>query len=171
MLTPLTEQGALDLEGLDRLVDWYLDHGADALFAVCQSSEMQLLSLDERVTLARRTLARAAGRVPVIASGHVSDDRQAQLDELLAVAETGVDGVVLVTNRLDPQRLGAATWRDNLDWLLERLPAELPLGLYECPAPYRRLLSDEELSYCAQSGRFVVLKDCLLYTSPSPRDS
>ena len=159
MLTPLTEQGALDLEGLDRLVDWYLDHGADALFAVCQSSEMQLLSLDERVTLARRTLARAAGRVPVIASGHVSDDRQAQLDELLAVAETGVDGVVLVTNRLDPQRLGAATWRDNLDWLLERLPAELPLGLYECPAPYRRLLSDEELSYCAQSGRFVVLKD------------
>ena len=26
MLTPLTEQGALDLEGLDRLVDWYLDH-------------------------------------------------------------------------------------------------------------------------------------------------
>ena len=68
MLTPLTEQGALDLEGLDRLVDWYLDHGADALFAVCQSSEMQLLSLDERVTLARRTLARAAGRVPVILS-------------------------------------------------------------------------------------------------------
>ncbi|KAF1023479.1 MAG: 4-hydroxy-tetrahydrodipicolinate synthase [Paracidovorax wautersii] len=120
---------------------------------------MQLLSLDERVTLARRTRERAAGRVPVIASGHVSDDRQAQLDELLAVAETGVDALVLVTNRLNPAQQGPATWRANLDWLLERLPTELPLGLYECPAPYRRLLSDEELSYCANSGRFVVLKD------------
>lgn len=159
MLTPFTEQGALDLDGLDRLVDWYLAQGADALFAVCQSSEMQFLSLDERVALARRTRERAAGRVPVVASGHVSDDRQAQLDELLALAETGIDGLVLVTNRLDPQRRGGRTWRSNLDWLLERLPAELPLGLYECPAPYRRLLGDDELAYCAHSGRFVVLKD------------
>ena len=45
MLTPLTEQGALDLEGLDRLVDWYLDHGADALFAVCQSVSYTHLTL------------------------------------------------------------------------------------------------------------------------------
>ncbi len=35
----------------------------------------------------------------------------------------------------------------------------MPLGLYECPAPYRRLLSDDEFAWCANSGRFVVLKD------------
>jgi 4-hydroxy-tetrahydrodipicolinate synthase len=48
---------------------------------------------------------------------------------------------------------------DNLRWLLDRLPADLPLGLYECPAPFRRLLSDDELTFCAESGRFVILKD------------
>jgi 4-hydroxy-tetrahydrodipicolinate synthase len=35
----------------------------------------------------------------------------------------------------------------------------LPLGLYECPAPYRRLLSDDEIVYFAQDPRFVILKD------------
>ncbi|MFT4192251.1 MAG: dihydrodipicolinate synthase family protein [Comamonas sp.] len=159
MLTPYTAQGDIDWEGLDRLTEWYIAQGADALFAVCQSSEMQKLTLDERVEIARRVKTQAAGRLPVIASGHVSDDRQAQREELLAIAATGVDGLVLVSNRLDPQQQGAATWRHNLEWLLAQLPPELPLGLYECPAPFRRLLSDEELSFCAHSGRFVVLKD------------
>ena len=43
--------------------------------------------------------------------------------------------------------------------LLARLPRDMPLGLYECPAPYRRLLSDDELRRCINTGRFVVLKD------------
>ena len=47
----------------------------------------------------------------------------------------------------------------NLTTLMDALPADMPLGLYECPAPYRRLLSDEEIQFCANSGRFVVLKD------------
>jgi dihydrodipicolinate synthase/N-acetylneuraminate lyase len=47
----------------------------------------------------------------------------------------------------------------TLNTLLDALPKELPLGLYECPAPYRRLLTDDEFSWCANSGRFVVLKD------------
>ncbi|WP_226553669.1 dihydrodipicolinate synthase family protein [Celeribacter naphthalenivorans] len=156
MITPFLDTGEIDAEGLTRLVDWYIDHGVDALFAVCQSSEMQHLSLAERVQLAELTLKAVRGRVPVIASGHVSDDMEAQLEELKAIAATGMDGMVLVTNRLG---LGEASWQDDLDWLLERLPEDLPLGLYECPAPFRRLLSDEELAYCAGTGRFGVLKD------------
>jgi 4-hydroxy-tetrahydrodipicolinate synthase len=35
----------------------------------------------------------------------------------------------------------------------------MPLGLYECPAPFRRLLTDDELSACIDTGRFVLLKD------------
>jgi 4-hydroxy-tetrahydrodipicolinate synthase len=66
---------------------------------------------------------------------------------------------VLVTNRLDPQRKGSAALLDHLHRLLARLPSDLPLGLYECPAPYRRLLSDDELRACIDTGRFVMLKD------------
>ncbi|HHY6930134.1 TPA: dihydrodipicolinate synthase family protein [Burkholderia ambifaria] len=159
MLTPFDDAGAIDYAGLERLIEWYLAHGADALFAVAQSSEMQFLSLAERAELARFVVERVAGRVPVVASGHISDDLDAQVAELRAAAESGAQGVVLVTNRLDPQRKGSAAFLDHLHTLLARLPSDLPLGLYECPAPYRRLLSDDELRACIDTGRFVMLKD------------
>ncbi len=159
MLTPFDDAGAIDYAGLERLIEWYLTHGADALFAVAQSSEMQFLSLAERAELARFVVERVAGRVPVVASGHISDDLDAQVAELRAAAESGAQGVVLVTNRLDPQRKGSAALLDHLHKLLARLPSDLPLGLYECPAPYRRLLSDDELRACIDTGRFVMLKD------------
>ncbi len=159
MLTPFTDDNAIDWAGLERLVEWYLDHGADALFAVCQSSEMQYLSLAERDGLAKAVIAQVAGRVPVVVSGHISDDLQAQVQELTAAAATGADAVILVTNHLDPRNEGTATFRATLDALLARLPRDVPLGLYECPAPYRRLLSDDELQACIETGRFVVLKD------------
>jgi 4-hydroxy-tetrahydrodipicolinate synthase len=159
MLTPFHEDGSVDFDGLDRLTDWYLRNGADALFAVCQSSEMPFLTLEEKVAISRRVVSRVAGRVPVVASGHTSESPEAQLEETAAVADTGVDAVVLVTSRLDPGNEGGATYRRRLDALLSRLPEEMPLGLYECPWPYRRLLTDAELVAAARSGRFVVLKD------------
>ena len=159
MLTPFREDGSVDLEGLDRLTDWYLDQGADALFAVCQSSEMQFLTLEEKAAIAARVVKRVGGRIPVVASGHTSEGPEAQYDELASIAETGVDAIVLVTSRLDPQNEGELAYRRRLDWLLSRLPGDLPLGLYECPWPYRRLLADAELVSAARSGRFVVLKD------------
>lgn len=166
MLTPFTDQNQIDWAGLDKLIDWYLAAGVDALFAVCQSSEMQFLSLEERTALARFVVDKVQGRIPVIASGHISDGLDMQIAELQAMAETGIDALVLVTNHLDPQNQGTETFKSTLNQLLEALPASLPLGLYECPAPWRRLLSDEEFSYCAHSGRFVVLKDvsCCLET-------
>lgn len=159
MLTPFTEANTIDFEGLEKLIEWYVANGADTLFAVAQSSEMQFLSLDERVELARFVVRKAAGRVPVVASGHVGESAEDQLAELSAVAATGVDALVLVTNRLDPKRRGGSAFMDHLRWLLARLPADMPLGLYECPAPFRRLLSDDELKFCAGSGRFAILKD------------
>jgi 4-hydroxy-tetrahydrodipicolinate synthase len=159
MLTPFTEADVIDYTGLENLIEWYIANGADALFAVAQSSEMQFLSLEERIALARFVVRKAAGRVPVIASGHVSESRDDQVTELTSIAATGVDGLVLVTNRFDPKAQGGTVFMDNLRGLLDALPADLPLGLYECPAPFRRLMSDDELAFCAESGRFAILKD------------
>ncbi|TKI04309.1 dihydrodipicolinate synthase family protein [Martelella alba] len=159
MLTPFTADGAVDYPGLEKLIHWYLEQGVDGLFAVCQSSEMQFLSLAERVDIARFVVEKTHGAVPVIASGHISDDMDSQREELIAMADTGIDALVLVTNHLDPQNQGTDVFMTRLNTLLACLPADLPLGLYECPAPYRRLLSDEEFQFCAHSGRFIVLKD------------
>jgi 4-hydroxy-tetrahydrodipicolinate synthase len=159
MLTPFTDEGDVDYASLERLIEWYLANGADALFAVCQSSEMQHLSLDERLTIARFVVRQAGERVPVITSGHVSESLVEQTDELAAMADVGADALVLVTNRLDTANLGTAALRSALSALLKALPSDLPLGLYECPAPFRRLLSDEEFRACVDTGRFAMMKD------------
>ena len=104
MLTPFTPDNKIDWAGYERLIEWYIDNGAEALFAVCMSSEMHYLELEERIELARFTVETVNKRLPVVASGHVSEGLAEQRTELAAIADTGVDGVVLVTNRLVPPR-------------------------------------------------------------------
>ena len=72
MLTPFTKENEVDYDALGQLVEWYIANGVSGLFAVCQSSEMFFLSLEERVGIARFVKEKANGRVPVIASGHIS---------------------------------------------------------------------------------------------------
>lgn len=159
MLTAFDDRGGIDWESQRRLTEWYLEQGSESLFAVCQSSEMLHLDLDEREALARFTVDIVDDRVPVIASGHIGVTLDEQITELTRIAATGIDCLVFVTNRLDPENLGSQHLFDTFDTLMRELPPDLQLGLYECPAPYRRLLSDDEIVYFAQNPRFVILKD------------
>jgi 4-hydroxy-tetrahydrodipicolinate synthase len=120
---------------------------------------MLQLDLSEREQLARFTVEVVDGRVPVIASGHVGATLAEQITELTQMASTGIDCVVFVTNRLDPDHLGSEQLFKNVETLTKELPANMRFGLYECPVPFRRLLSDEEIIYFAEDPRFVVLKD------------
>ncbi|PHV70236.1 dihydrodipicolinate synthase family protein [Sporanaerobium hydrogeniformans] len=158
MLTPFTIEGKVDYKGLEELIEWYKDEGVHGLFAVCQSSEMFFLSLEERMKIAR-FVKEKAGNLPVIASGHVSDDFEAQVEELKGMRETGVDAVILITNRLAKETESDEIWMENLKKLLEHLPMDMKLGFYECPYPYKRILSKEITKWCAETGRFYFLKD------------
>ncbi|TMV46994.1 dihydrodipicolinate synthase family protein [Paenibacillus mesophilus] len=158
MITPFTAEGEVDYAALGQLVEWYIGRGVHGLFAVCQSSEMFKLSLEERVSIARFVKEKAAGRVQVIASGHVSDDYEDQVDELKRIAATGVDAVVLISNRLAKEEEDEEVWKNAARRLLDAIP-DVPLGIYECPYPYKRLLSPELLKWCADTGRFTFLKD------------
>ena len=80
--------------------------GAAGIFTVCQSSEMFALSIEEKVSLAAAILEEVGDEIQVIASGHTSDTIEEQLEELKAVAATGVHAVVLVANRLDVENKG-----------------------------------------------------------------
>ena len=159
MLTPFTADNRVDYKALGSLIDWYIGNGVSGLFADCQSSEMFFLSLEERVEIARFVKQYAAGRVPVIASGHISDAREDQIRELNAIAATGVDAVILLTNRMAKQEESDEVWLKNLQILMDSLPADKPLGFYECPYPYKRVLSRAVTKWCAESGRFFFLKD------------
>ena len=90
--TPFAEDGALDLPGLDRLVDWYLDRGVDGLTILGQLGEAPKLTLDESLAIARRILARV--KVPVVVG--VSSPGFASLTQLTqAVMDAGAAGVMV----------------------------------------------------------------------------
>lgn len=159
MITPFTDDNMVDYPALERLVNWYIEQGVSGLFAACQSSEIFFLSLEERVKITETVVRTAAKRVPVIASGHVSDTLEAQADELNAIARTGVDALILITNRLAGQNESDAVWLANMERLLSLLDNNLPLGFYECPYPYKRLMTAETLRRCVTDDRFCFLKD------------
>lgn len=158
IVTPFTDENKIDYHGVEAMIEWYLRQGVAGLFAVSQSSEMFYLSLAERIELAGFVREKVGGRVPVIASGHISSDFAEQVKEVRAIADTGVDALVLVSNRLAPENESDDQWKRNMEKLLHEVSA-VSLGLYECPHPYKRLLSPELLHWSASTGRFLFLKD------------
>lgn len=158
MITPFTEDNKVDYKAVEQLTNWFIDRGSHGIFAVCQSSEMFFLSKEEKLSLARAVVDAAAGRIKVIASGHTADDLSEQIDELGAMAETGVDAVVLVSNRLAKADEGADVFNRNAEDIFNQL-SDVTFGLYECPYPYLRLLDDEFLRWAAKEDKLVFLKD------------
>lgn len=159
MLTPFTADGQVDEQGLRALVDWYIQSGVDGLFASCQSSEIFNMSFEERMDIARITVEQSAGRVPVVASGFTDYELDQQVKSIEAMAATGVDAVILLTNRLAREDESDQALMDRVDALLERIDPNIHLGLYECPMPYKRILSIPVIEHCAKTGRFYFLKD------------
>ena len=162
MITPYHDDNTVDYEAVKNITNWYIDNGCTGIFTVCQSSEMIYLSLDEKVKIAKTVVetVKASGKnVSVVASGHNSDDMNAQIEEMTAIANTGVDAIVWVSNRLDLHNDGDDVWIKNAEYLLSKLPEDIAIGIYECPYPYKRLLTPKILDWCISTGRFAFIKD------------
>ncbi|MDA0190710.1 MAG: 4-hydroxy-tetrahydrodipicolinate synthase [Proteobacteria bacterium] len=67
IVTPMHEDGSLDLAGLRRLVDFHVREGTDAIVIVGTTGESPTVNVDEHCELIRVTVEQAAGRIPVIA--------------------------------------------------------------------------------------------------------
>ena len=159
MIVPFQENGAVDYEKLPALTEWYIENGAKGLFAVCQSGEMYQLTLEERAKISECVVKAAAGRVPVIATGNICENPEDRAAEVQKIADTGVDAVILITNQFAEESESDEVWMKNCSRFLAQIPEEIPLGFYECPYPYKRLIATENLKRCAETGRFYFLKD------------
>ncbi len=67
IVTPMHEDGSLDLPALRKLIDWHIAEGTDALVIVGTSGESATVNVEEHGLLIKETVAHAAGRIPVIA--------------------------------------------------------------------------------------------------------
>src|SRR5690606_33553573 len=96
LVTPMGEDGALDLRAFDRLVDFHIENGTSALVVAGTTGESATLTLAEHAELVRRCVNRARERVPVIAgSGSASTAMTVTLTR--QAMEAGVDACLIVT--------------------------------------------------------------------------
>ena len=74
------------------------------------------------------------------------------------MSQTGVDAVVMISNRLAAKDESDEIAIANMRRILDALPG-VTFGMYECPHPYRRPLTDGMLEAMAETGRFSFIKD------------
>ena len=96
LITPMREDGSLDLAAWDRLLDFHLTEGSDAVVVGGTTGESPTVAADELATLIGCAKTRVAGRMPVIAgSGGNSTTRSVALSR--AAVEAGADALLVVT--------------------------------------------------------------------------
>lgn len=96
LVTPFDRQGKVDFEALERLVDFQIEAGTDAILALGTTGESSTMTHEEDNEVARCVVERVAGRVPVIA-GSGSNCTETMLEKSLAYQKIGVDGLLTIT--------------------------------------------------------------------------
>lgn len=158
MITPLNSDKTIDWGGVDALTDWFIASGVAGLFAVGQSGEMFRLDNGERLALAQRVVERAAGRVPVVATGTFGGPIREQAAFIRQMADTGVQAVTVIASTMAAASEDDTVWRQHVEQLLEQT-GDIRLALYECPEPYHRLIAPSLAGWAGSTGRFHLLKE------------
>jgi 4-hydroxy-tetrahydrodipicolinate synthase len=153
LVTPFKD-GDVDFPSYERLIDHYLAEGVDGLFPLGTTGESPALDDDEIDELVERTVAKAAGRVPVFVGvgGNATHKVEKTLRRLDRFAFEGIVSVCPYYNRPSQDGLiahfraiAAATDRDVL--------------IYNIPYRTAVNLSNDSLLELAQVSNIVGVKD------------
>lgn len=158
MLTPLKSNGSVDFDGLAQLTEFYISTGSTGLFTNCLSGEMFELSEAERLEVTKTVVDQVNGRQPVVATGTFGYDNDKHIDFIKKISDTGVSGVIINSNQLAFESQTDNEWKANADKIINGTD-EIDLGVYECPVPYKRLLTPEVTKWLGETGRFKFVKD------------
>lgn len=158
MITPFNLKAKVDLDVVSNLIDFYLAAGVKGFFANCLSSEMYSITEDERLELTQHIVRYVNGRVPVVATGSFGLTVNDKAEFTKKIYDTGIDAVILITGHY-------ANIEDSDDVLLKnfdrmfKLTGNIPLGMYECPAPYKRIIGPNVFKTLLSANRLVYHKD------------
>jgi 4-hydroxy-tetrahydrodipicolinate synthase len=154
IVTPMHEDGALDLDAFRRLIDWHIGEGTDGIVAVGTTGESPTVDFDEHRLLIETAVQHAAGRVPVIAGTGANSTREAI--ELAAYAkQAGADmslSVVPYYNKPTQEGL----YR-HFRAIAEAV--DLPHILYNVPGRTVADLANDTVLRLAQIPNIVGIKD------------
>ena len=95
MITPIDQQGGVNLKALQDLTEWQISQGIHGLIPLGSTGEFLSMSPDERTAIAETVINSARGRVPVLIGTGAEDTRE--VVRLSREAETlGADGVLII---------------------------------------------------------------------------
>ncbi|MBR3955234.1 MAG: dihydrodipicolinate synthase family protein [Clostridia bacterium] len=158
MITPYTADNKIDFNGVEQILQWYTERGVDGIFAICQSSEIFFLSFEERLALLKFIMEHKPQGVNIVASGHTADDLDTQIEEAKHFIDCGIDAYVFISNRFAKADESDDVFMENMMKACDALPG-IDFGIYECPYPYKRLLTPEMLKEMVKTNRFRFIKD------------
>ena len=77
IVTPMREDGSLDLDAFGRLVDWQVEEGTNGIVVVGTTGESPSVDFEEHCLLIKTAVEKVDGRVPVIAGTGANSTREA----------------------------------------------------------------------------------------------
>ena len=154
MLTPYNEDKTIDWATYEEYCEWQVAQGVEHLFAVCGSSEMKDLTLEERIKLATLT-AKHKGDTTIVATANMEPSWFAQVEEVKRMSQTGVDGIVFTTKGMgghDEDRL--VSYIGEL-----KQHTDLPVFMYEFPGLQPHLISGHTYGRLVRECGIMGIKD------------
>jgi 4-hydroxy-tetrahydrodipicolinate synthase len=158
MITPYLKSGQIDYDCLSRLTDFYMAAGVKGFFANCQSSEMYFLTPEERLAITSHVMKHVNGRMPVVATGSFGRTIEEKAEFTKKIYQTGINAVIMITSHFAGKRQSDDVLIRNCEKFFA-LTGKIPLGTYECPAPYKRILTPYVFDYLLKTDRLVYHKD------------
>jgi 4-hydroxy-tetrahydrodipicolinate synthase len=95
IVTPMFDDGRLDIPSLNALIDYHIDQGTDGIVIVGTTGESPTVDFDEHCLLIKTAVSRVSGRVPVIAGTGANSTKEA-IELTHKAKELGVDACLLV---------------------------------------------------------------------------
>src|SRR5690606_26334514 len=84
-----------------------------------------------------------------------------QADFVKRMYDTGIEAAIIITNMLAGELEANEVFNERVHLLFDHTPG-IPFGFYECPEPYKRILSAAQLKQFVATGRVVYHKDTCL---------
>ncbi|MBQ5841289.1 MAG: 4-hydroxy-tetrahydrodipicolinate synthase [Clostridia bacterium] len=153
LVTPMHPDGSIHYGKLEELVDWHVENGTDAIIVCGTTGEAPTLKMEEHLEAIRVTVARAAGRIPVIA-GTGSNDTDHCINSCREAQRLGADGLLLVTpyyNKTSQRGLVA-------HYSKVAASTDLPLILYNVPSRTGVNIQPKTVAELAKLDNVVGLK-------------
>jgi 4-hydroxy-tetrahydrodipicolinate synthase len=153
LITPFQE-GEVDFETLDELVDFQIDNGIDAIVPTGTTGESPTLSHEENKKVIERVVKVANGKVPVI--GGAGSNSTAEAIELTAYAKKiGADATLQVCPYYNkPTQEG---FYHHFKAIAEEV--DLPIVLYNIPGRCGAGMTPETIAHLAELENIVAIKE------------